>query len=458
MTTHQAYQEALDYLYSYIDYSLTRSDRYSPERFNLERMVQLMDALGNPQNQYPILHVAGTKGKGSVCALCAGALQASGRRVGLYTSPHGNEFTERIQINRQEIRPEDLVALVNEIKPAVEAIPELTTFEISTALAFAYFAAQQVDAAVLEVGLGGRLDATNIVTPIVSVITSISYDHTQFLGESLPEIAREKAGIIKLGIPVVLAPQLDAARLPIERIAGERGAPIYHVGQDYLFAPQAHSLSGQSLLIWSAGEQPLADAFIESGGSDHDWEPIRLHIPLLGAHQVTNAATAYTALIVGRDHGLPISDSAIREGFASTRWPARFELLSRQPPLVVDSAHNRDSALKLRHALDDYFPGLPVILIFGASEDKDITGMFNELLPRVRRVITTKSIHPRAIDPQLLVDKAHQFGKPAQAFQTVEKALAEALRLAESESVILATGSLFVAAGIRAAWSDRQSR
>jgi dihydrofolate synthase/folylpolyglutamate synthase len=177
----------------------------------------------------------------------------------------------------------------------------------------------------------------------------------------------------------------------------------------------------------------------------------------LGAHQVTNAATAYTSLLIARERGLSISDAAIRKGFSRVGWPARFELLNRQPPVVVDSAHNRDSALKLRHALDDYFPGLPVILVFGASEDKDIAGMFNELLPRVRQVIATKSIHPRAIEPELLVDRAHQFGKPAQAFPTVEAALEEALRLAESEFVILATGSLFVAAGVRAAWLSRQT-
>ncbi len=223
----------------------------------------------------------GRRVKGLFAHFAPARSQASGRRVGLYTSPHGNEFTERIQINRQEIDPGNLVELVQDIKPAVEAIPELTTFEISTALALVHFASEGVDAAVLEVGLGGRLDATNIITPVVSVITSISYDHTQFLGESLPEIAGEKAGIIKPGIPVVLAPQQDAARLTIERIAAKRAAPIVLVGQDYLFAPQAHSLSGQSLLIWSAAEQPLADAYIESGGADDNWEPIRLHIPLL---------------------------------------------------------------------------------------------------------------------------------------------------------------------------------
>ena len=455
MTNYQAYQEALDYLYSYIDYSLTRSDRYSPDRFNLDRMYALMEALGNPQNEYAIIHVAGTKGKGSVCAFCASGLQAAGYRVGLYTSPHGHEFTERIQVNREEIPQEAIVALVEEMKPVVESIPELTTFEIGTALALLFFAREGVDVTILEVGLGGRLDATNVVSPLVSVITSISYDHTQFLGDTLLKIAAEKSGIIKPDTPVVIAPQHDEALLSIERSAGEQNAPLVRVGRDYLYAPIAHSLDRQTLLFWSSEEQALADAYIESGGDNQDWEPQRIHIPLLGAHQVVNAATAYAALLTARGRGLDFRVAEVVRGFGTVTWPARFELLNRTPPIVIDSAHNRDSALKLRLAMDDYFPGLPVIMVFGASEDKDITGMFAEILPRVRRVIATKSIHPRAIDPETLVDLAHQFGKPAQAHETVEEALEEAIRAAEREAVILVCGSLFVAAGARVAWNSR---
>lgn len=456
MTDYQTYQAALDYLYSYIDYSLTRSDRYSPDRFHLGRMFDLMEALGNPQDDYVIIHVAGTKGKGSVSAFCAGGLQAAGYRVGLYTSPHGHEFTERIQVNREEISQGAFVTLVDEMKSVVESIPELTTFEIGTALALLYFSRQEVDVTILEVGLGGRLDATNVVSPLVSVITSISYDHTEFLGDTLLKIAAEKSGIIKDKIPVVIAPQHDEALLAIERIAAEKEAPLRRVGRDYLYAPIAHSLDGQTLLFWSAAEQSLADAFIESAGEDQDWEPQRLHIPLLGAHQVVNAATAFAALLTARDHGLQFKVADITRGFGSVVWPARFELLKRNPPIVIDSAHNRDSALKLRLAMDDYFPGYPVILVYGASEDKDITGMFAELLPRVRQVIATKSIHPRAMAPEALVDLAHQFGKPAQAYETIEEALDAAVLLADREAVILVCGSLFIAAGARVVWKERQ--
>ena len=451
MDIESAYQDTLNYLYSFVDYSLTRSFRYSPEKFDLDRMQEFVGRLGNPQRAYPIIHVAGTKGKGSVSAMCASALRAEGYQVGLYTSPHLQDYAERIQVNGQPIQHVELIDLVQEIKPYLDQGTRLTTFEITTALAFLYFARRGVSAAVAEVGLGGRLDATNVVEPVVSVITSISYDHTDILGKTLKEIAGEKAGIIKPGVPVVVAPQKDEARLAIETIASERPAPLTQVGRDFLFAPVSHSLASQSMLVWPSSEQDLIDAYIESGGSQ-EWEPTRLNIPLLGYHQVENAATAYAALQVGRKRGLAISDEAIRNGFSRTSWPGRFEVLSHHPLVVVDSAHNRDSALKLRLALDDYFPGRPVILVFGASEDKDIEGMFAELMPRVRQVIATQSYHPRAIETERLVEMAHRFGRPVKVVATVEDALAEAVRLAENGAMVLVTGSIFVAAGARHTW------
>jgi dihydrofolate synthase/folylpolyglutamate synthase len=451
MEIESTYQETLNYIYSFVDYSLTRSFRYSPEKFDLERMQEYVKHLGNPQEAYPILHVAGTKGKGSVSAMCASALQAEGYRVGLYTSPHLQDYAERIQLDGRPISHEELIDLVQEIKPYLDQGTKLTTFEITTALAFLYFARRGATAVVAEVGLGGRLDATNIITPVVSVITSISYDHTDILGKSLREIASEKAGIIKPGIPVVVAPQKDEARLAIETVAVERSAPLTLVGRDYLFAPVSHSLASQSLLVWPASEQNLIDAYIESGGTQ-EWEPTRLSIPLLGYHQVENAATAYAALKVGGSYGLAVSDEAIRDGFAKTSWPGRFEVLSHHPLVVVDSAHNRDSALKLRLALDDYFPGRPVILVFGASEDKDVEGMFAELMPRVRQVIATQSYHPRAMETERLVELAHRFGRPVKVVAAVENALMEAVRLAENGAMVLVTGSIFVAAGARHTW------
>ena len=229
------YNKALDYLYSFVDYSLKHISELAKAEFNLDRMFALMEELGDPQKKFPIIHVAGTKGKGSVAALCASALKAAGYKTGLYTSPHLWDYVERIQINGEPISHEHLIELVEEVKPAVAKIPKLTTFEITTALGFLGFAKNDINAAVIEVGLGGRLDATNIVTPKVSVITSLSYDHMAVLGNTLAEIAGEKAGIIKEEVPVVSAPQIDEALQVLERIAKEKNSPFILVGNYVMF-------------------------------------------------------------------------------------------------------------------------------------------------------------------------------------------------------------------------------
>src|SRR5512140_754924 len=222
----QSYNSALDYLYSFVDYSLKHSSELAKADFNLDRMRALMAELGNPQDRCPTVHVAGTKGKGSVCALIASGLQAAGMRVGLYTSPHLLDYNERIRINGEPVSHHDLVELVETIKPAVARIPKLTTFEITTALAFIHFARQKVDAAVIEVGLGGRLDATNVITPRVAIITSLSYDHMAVLGDTLAKIAGEKAGIIKPGVPVVSSSQKQEALEVLEKVSAARGCEL----------------------------------------------------------------------------------------------------------------------------------------------------------------------------------------------------------------------------------------
>ncbi len=437
----RAYQEALDYLYSFVDYSLTRGFRFTPDKFDLGRMVRFLELLGNPHHTYPVIHVAGTKGKGSTAALIASALRAAGYRTGFYTSPHLSDYTERIQVDGVPVTPEALVDLVETVKPFVAQVERLTTFEITTAIAFLYFQRQAVNAAVIEVGLGGRLDATNVVDPLLSVITSLSLDHMAVLGDTLEKIAFEKAGIVKPGKPVVLAPQHDEARAVIDRVARERDCPLVEVGWHYNYRPIAHSLDGQAFQVWS------------STGA-----PVDLTIPLLGLHQVENAATAYAALQTARQEGLKLTSEHIQQGFAEVQWPGRFELLRREPPLVVDSAHNRDSALRLRQTLDDYFPNRPVILIYGASEDKDVEGMFTELMPRVNHVVATQSVHPRAMEPGKLVALAQQYGRTAEAVVPLEAAVEAALRQAESTqpgSVVIATGSLFIAAAVRDTWHKR---
>jgi dihydrofolate synthase/folylpolyglutamate synthase len=325
-----------------------------------------------------------------------------------------------------------LVELVEEIKPHVLKIEKLTTFEITTALAFMAFAKSGVNAAVFEVGLGGRLDATNIVTPKVSVITSLSYDHTAVLGNTLTLIAGEKAGIIKRGVPVVSSPQPAEALSVLERIAKINNSELILVGRDVKFTLLESSLDGQRLKV-------------ESKTST-----VELQIPLLGSHQVENAATAYTAL---KTSGIQISDEQIQKGFSQVQWRARFEIARREPPVIFDSAHNQDSFKKLSETLDACFPDKKTYLIFGASEDKNIPGMFAELKSKIRKIIVTRADHPRALEVEHIQQLAEQAGVECEAVTPVKSALARALELsAKDGSIVLSAGSMFVTAEVMSAW------
>jgi dihydrofolate synthase / folylpolyglutamate synthase len=438
METETAYNQALDYLYSYVDYSLKKSSELAKADFNLDRMRALMVLLGNPEQKYPILHVAGTKGKGSTSALMASALTAAGYKTGLYTSPHLQDYVERIQIDGLPVAHAQLVELVEQVKPHVASVPKLTTFEITTAIGLLYFAQQNVQAAVIEVGLGGRLDATNVVTPRVAVITSLSYDHMAVLGNTLTLIAGEKAGIIKPGIPVVSSPQKEEALVVLERVAEERHAPLTLVGREVLFAARDHSLDGQTLSV------------SRLQGVEKGQESVILRIPLLGQHQVVNAATAYAALKIS---GLDIPEESLAKGFAEVSWPCRFEIVRREPLVILDSAHNQDSFEKLDQTLEENFPGRPVILIFGSSEDKDMAGMLNALKGRLKLVLASKAVHPRAIEPEKIVETANRLGVGAEMVLPVEAALSRALELsAGSGDIVLSAGSMFITAEVKTAW------
>ncbi|MCC7118483.1 MAG: bifunctional folylpolyglutamate synthase/dihydrofolate synthase [Anaerolineales bacterium] len=422
------YNQTLDYLYSFVDYSLKHSSELAKADFNLERMLALMEALGNPQNQYPIIHVAGTKGKGSVSALCASALKAAGYKTGLYTSPHLLDFCERIQIDGAPISHAQLNELVEEIKPQVAKVAKLTTFEITTALAFMAFAKYGATAAVFEVGLGGRLDATNVLTPKVSVITSLSYDHTAVLGNTLTLIAGEKAGIIKQNVPVVSSPQKAEALQVLEQRAKEKNCDFTLVGRDIKAEFIESSLDGQKFSI-----QHLA-----------------FSTPLLGKYQIENAATAYAAL---KKSGLEMTDAQIQKGFSEVQWRARFEIARLDPPLIFDSAHNQDSFERLSLTLEEYFPDKQAYLIFGASEDKNILSMFAALKSKLKKVIATRADHPRALEVEKIVRLAEQAGAEAEAATPVKSALARALELsAKDGSIVLSAGSMFVTAEVMKEW------
>lgn len=437
MDTETAYNLALDYLYSFVDYSLKHASELAKADFNLDRMFALMESLGDPQNTYPIIHVAGTKGKGSVSAQCASALQAAGYKTGLYTSPHLQDYAERIQVNGQPIAHGELPELVEEIKAAVARVPYLTTFEITTALGFLYFARQGCDVAVIEVGLGGRLDATNVVTPRVSVITSLSLDHTLVLGDTLAKIAGEKAGIIKPGVPVVSSSQKEEALEVLVRVAKERECELTLVGRDVKFETLNNSLNGQEFLV----SDPRSDI-----------RDLRLSIPLLGSHQVENAVTAYTAL---KTSGLNISNNAIQKGFSKIKWPSRFDVIRRDPPVVFDVAHNRESALRLRQTLDTYFPQIPVILLFCTLEDKDISGMMAELGPRLEQVVATRVDHPRAPTAEWIAEQIRKAGLPVEAVTPVSEALDRVLELAGENKLVLTAGSVAFAGEVMNAWQKK---
>jgi dihydrofolate synthase/folylpolyglutamate synthase len=434
------YPKALEWLYSFIDYGVKRSYRYSPEVFDLSRVKTLLASLGDPQDRYPTVHIAGTKGKGSTAAMMASCLRSAGYATGLYTSPHLIDFTERMQINGEQIPESEFVGLVEILKQNVDAVPEISTYELATALAFMYFAKHSVDCAVIEVGLGGRLDATNVIQPLVSVITSLSYDHTHLLGDSLSDIAAEKAGIIKSETPVVLAPQQFEADLVVRAIAEERNAPVVQVNRDWHYAARDRDFGGQKFQVWRA---------------DDETTRVDLSIPLLGHHQVQNGAVAYVALQTVSGRGLPLELHQIQQGLAATEWAGRFQVLAHEPTIVLDSAHNRESALKLRIALDDYFPGGPITMVFGASSDKDVRGMFLELAPRISRVILTRANHPRAEDPEKLALLARGFGFEAEVVEPVAAAMKRATEDTSVDHVVLATGSLFVIGSALAAWDPK---
>ncbi len=437
------YQDSLDFIYSFVDFSMKRHVDDAHRFFKLDRMNKLMTLMDKPQARYPSVHVAGTKGKGSTASFIAQALMAAGYKVGLYTSPHLVEETERIRINGQDISKSDFVALTEKLRPLSAQVREVTTFELFTAMAMQYFADQKVDMAVFEVGLGGRLDATNVITPLVSVITSISYDHVAVLGNTLTEIAFEKGGIIKPKVPVVIAPQKEEPLKELLRIAGEQHAATVLVQDAFTLEETSHTLQSQIFKL-QCTRKP--EAYTQKSSAS---KPINLEIGLLGFHQVQNAATAFATLELLRQKGFKVNLRQIRQGFLQVVWPTRFEVVRQNPPIVLDSAHNGDSMEKLAASLDEYFPGLPFVLVFGCSADKQLDSMLEAILPRVDAVIATQSLHPRAKDAKELAALIIEKGRDAEGYNPAELGIAKALELAGTEKGIIVTGSIFIASAAR---------
>jgi len=441
------YQEALDYIYSFIDYE--RSSLEGPHRFDLSRITALLELLGQPHRRYKAVHIAGTKGKGSTAAMTESILRTAGYKTGLFTSPHLHTYRERIQTGGQLMTEKQLVAHVERLIPLAEQFSGLTTFEITTALAFSYFAHEKVEWAILETGLGGRLDTTNVVDPAVTLITLVGYDHTEILGHRLSQIAHEKAGIIKEGRPVVSMPQRPTALRVIKRVCRERGAPLTLVGRDWTWERKGFDLKGQKLDV-HCHQKP--DASSSSLCRDY----AHLSIPFLGAHQLVNATTVVAAVAELARQGVSLSPQNVAEGLETTSWPGRLEVLSKEPLLVVDGAHNVESAQALAKALREYLPYEHLILVLGFSADKDIDRIFRALLPLAHQVIITQSRHPRAADLGLLKEKVWARGREAILCRGTEEALWQAMGLARGRDLVCVAGSLFVVADARAAWLKSQ--
>jgi dihydrofolate synthase / folylpolyglutamate synthase len=429
-----AYQAALDFLYSFVDYETQHQPR-SPVNYDLRRMDELLAKLGDPHLKARTVHIAGTKGKGSTSAMIASVLTAAGYHTGLYTSPHLVDIRERIRVDGKLISKDELLKLTVRLKPEVEAVNtaarygRLTTFEVLTALGFLYFAEKKVDFQVIEIGLGGRLDATNVVKPEVCAITTLGLDHTDVLGSTLGLIAAEKAGIIKPGIPVVSASQEPEAAGVIAAACQNLHTPLIRVGREITYSGLGQSDAFQTVEI--KGRLGV----------------YKLDLPLLGRFQQENAAVALGVIEVLIERGAKINAAQIDKGFRSVHWPGRFQQIHKHPDIIIDGAHNPQAARELARALKDFSTDKKYekrILVIGSSSDKDYPGVALELAPLFELVLATRSRHPRALSPEALAAEFRKRGREVRTSESVAEALNTAVKIAGRNGLVCATGSLFI--------------
>lgn len=422
------YNQACTWLASWLNSE--QKPRNQLADFHLERMQALLALLGDPQQALKSVVIAGTNGKGSTSAMLNQIAQSAGLRVGMYTSPHLHSIRERIQINGQAIGQDELARAVARVQPAVAALPsdlgELSQYEILTAMAFWYYADQQVELAILEIGLGGRLDAVNVVEPTLAVLSTISYDHTALLGTTLSQIASEKAGIIKGPHPVVSIEQDPEAAAVIATVAAQQQAKLFLAQNNGILSPDGQLLAYPS---------PISAE----------------RLSLKGGFQLNNARLASAAALVLQQAGWPISTNAIATGLANSTWPARFELVRDQRcPIIIDGAHNESAMQQLAQSLQANYPDRSIILVLGSSADKDLDRMLATILPLASSAILTRAEQPRAADPQLLYQYAQLHTQYKLVMEpNLPKAVKQALDWASPADLICICGSLFVAAAAR---------
>jgi dihydrofolate synthase / folylpolyglutamate synthase len=439
------YEESVRYLLG-LGRELASPRQASAMKFDLTGITTLCEHLGQPQRAFESVHVAGTNGKGSTAAMIDSILRAAGLRTGLYTSPHLERINERIRLDGREISDADFAATFTRLQAAIEELlaagrlaAHPTFFECMTALAFEYFAKAGAEFAVCEVGMGGRLDATNILVPEVAVITQIDLDHENFLGHSIEEIAREKAGIIKPGARVVSAAEHLIARVVIRRRVAEQGAFLVEIENQFVLED----------VTWRDG------CFSFTAIDNNSGARLPVALALAGRFQVRNALTAIAAARMLADRGAPVDDAAISRGIAATRWPGRLERIAEHPEIYVDGTHNPAGAREIAVFWDAFLPGRNIFLVYGAVRDKAVDEIAGLLFPRASAVIITAPAQPRAISAPVLAEMTGHHAKRLEVIPDPNQALERALELATPEDVIFVTGSLYLVGDVLRYWASR---
>ncbi len=413
------YENTIEYLYGLQKHGM---------KFGLDNIRRLMSVLGEPHKSFSSIHVAGTNGKGSTSAMIEAMLRTKGGVTGLFTSPHLVSFTERIRVNGQEISAEAVIELADEVRKAVSGLEDFspTFFEVVTAMAFLYFRKMKVQWAVVEAGMGGRLDATNIILPEVSVITSIGMDHSEFLGDTLEAIAREKAGIIKQGVPLVTAEQRPEVMGVIQQRCDESGTPLFRYNSE--FSSERASDKTDAVFLHYRGSREYRD----------------VGLSLAGEHQISNAALAIKAVEIISEK-FPEMDRDIRKGLSRVRWPGRLEMIKENPPVLIDGAHNPQAAAVLSSYLRELL-GVKfqrIILVVGVMADKDISGILKPLLPLASEILFASPAYGRAASVEKLAAVATDMGHASKSSDTVAEALDMAESLYEKGDLIVVTGSFY---------------
>jgi dihydrofolate synthase / folylpolyglutamate synthase len=419
-TSFSRYQESIDYLFGLQKYGI---------KFGLNCTANLLNRLGNPHHRLRCIHIAGTNGKGSAAAMLSAILKQHGLRVGLYTSPHLVRFTERFRVNDEEVSPERILEVFGRVRQVVDEDEPPTFFEVVTAMAFQYFAEEKVEWAVVEAGMGGRLDATNVLRPQVSVITNVSFDHQEYLGNTLAAIVREKAGIIKDRVPVVTGARQPLVQAILKATCLRRQAPLVLLGKDFR-------------------ARRNADGFLRYDGIGRRFPSLKLN--LMGWHQFCNASLAVATLeVLEREEALSLNPAFIQEGLLQVHWPARLEILQENPLVVLDGAHNPQGAECLRDALKQSFPKRRLHLVLGIMADKDLRGILSRLLPRAETAVFTQPKYARRADPETLRQLAESYLQRHYVIPDPKTAIQKAISLAAPEDVICITGSLYFAGEVK---------